>query len=97
MLLAPVQLCTPRPSARDRDRAAEDLQLLLQVSWGAGCIALRYAAPRNAILCSEPPSECCLLCPVVQNGELPGSRQRLARLLKHADNLGSEAFAGEHC
>lgn len=30
-LMAQVSLCSPRPSARDSQRAADDLQLLLQV------------------------------------------------------------------
>ena len=59
MLLAPVQLCTPRPSARDRDRAAEDLQQLLQVVWwaaGAGRMFNMHTCSLKSIgmLCSEP-------------------------------------------
>lgn len=62
-LTAAVQNCTPRQSARDGQRAAEDLQRFLQT------------------------------------GELPGSQQRLARMLAHADAQGPDTFAGVplHC
>ncbi|KAL4425491.1 hypothetical protein ABPG75_009507 [Micractinium tetrahymenae] len=62
-LTAAVQNCTPRHSARDGQRAAEDLQRFLQT------------------------------------GELPGSQQRLARLLAHADAQGPDTFADVplHC
>ena len=57
-LLAPVQLCTPRASARDTERAAEDQALLLRAC------------------------------------ELPGSRQRVARMLQYADRVGPDALSG---
>ncbi len=94
LLLAPVQSCTPRVSARDSERAVEDLQLLLQVRRGHHTDFVHAhsaaAAEQHQRLSDSLRDAICQL----QAGELPGSRQRIARMLLHADSLGNEAFAG---
>lgn len=95
-------------SARDSERAAEDLYLLLQVGQGGGpagmmpcafvwlehvCWFAGYCAAsitNQQQICLNRAFPTCIL----QAGELPGSRQRIARMLLHADSLGNEAFAG---